>query len=122
MERLGGVLGISACRGCLTKYLTAYFGEKLAGPCGHCDRCRGVRAKVVRKPAARVISDGELEAVRELAEAGHAALGSARQLARFLCGMTSPASVRARLTRHDAFGLLADVPFEDVLALAEAVV
>ena len=35
--------------------------------------------------------------------------------------MTSPASIRARLTRHDAFGLLADLPFAEVLAIAEAV-
>ena len=34
--------------------------------------------------------------------------------------MTSPASTRARLTRHDAFGLLGDLPFADVLATAEA--
>ncbi|MGD9420375.1 MAG: RecQ family ATP-dependent DNA helicase [Verrucomicrobiota bacterium JB025] len=122
LQRLGGVLGISSCRGCLTNYLTRHFGEKLDGPCGHCDRCRGVKGKVVRRPAARAVSDDELRVVRELAEARHAALGSARQLARFLCGMTSPASTRARLTRHDAFGLLGDVPFEEVLAVAEVVV
>jgi ATP-dependent DNA helicase RecQ len=44
-----------------------------------------------------------------------------RQLARFLCGMTSPASIRARLTRHEAFGILSDIPFSEVLAIAEAV-
>jgi ATP-dependent DNA helicase RecQ len=42
-----------------------------------------------------------------------------RQLARFLCGLTSPATTRERLGRHAAFGLLARVPFADVLAEAE---
>jgi len=34
--------------------------------------------------------------------------------------LTSPASTRARLTRHGAFGLLADLPFADVLVMAES--
>src|SRR5690606_4834256 len=45
LDRLEQVLGLASRRGCLTGYLTAHFGEKLAEPCGHCDRCRGVPAK-----------------------------------------------------------------------------
>ena len=55
-----------------------------------------------------------------LVQEDHAALGTPRQLARFLCGMSSPASTRARLNRHQAFGLLSDLPFADVLVIAEA--
>jgi ATP-dependent DNA helicase RecQ len=44
----------------------------------------------------------------------HAALGTPRQLARFLCGMSSPASTRARLYLNDAYGLLSDLPFAEV--------
>jgi ATP-dependent DNA helicase RecQ len=50
----------------------------------------------------------------------HAALKTPRQLARFLCGMASPAATRARLTRHAAFGLLVELPFAEVLIIAEA--
>jgi hypothetical protein len=35
--------------------------------------------------------------------------------------MSSPAATRARLSRHDAFGLLADLPFSEVITVAEAV-
>ena len=42
-----------------------------------------------------------------------------RQEARFLCGLSSPATTRARLGRHPLFGGLADVPFERILAMAE---
>jgi hypothetical protein len=35
--------------------------------------------------------------------------------------MSSPASTRARLGRHDAFGMLADLPFAEVLTMANAV-
>lgn len=121
LERLQQVLGISSHRGCLTGYLTKYFGEVLPDPCGHCDRCRRVSAKTIKRPLPRNTGDAEWSAVKDLVAQRHAALGTPRQLARFLCGMTSPASTRARLTRHDAFGLLADLPFSEVLAIAEAV-
>ncbi len=120
LERLRQVLRLSSHRGCLTGYLTRHFGEVLPGSCGHCDRCRGLPATRLGRPRPRVPGDEELHIVAELVREKHAALGTPRQLARFLCGMTSPASLRARLTKHDAFGLLADLPFGDVRMIAEA--
>jgi ATP-dependent DNA helicase RecQ len=120
LARLGQVLGISAQRGCLTAYLTRHFGEKLAGPCGHCDRCRGLPAKTIKRLKPRRVTNEELQIVKELVDAKHAPLNTPRQLARFLCGMASPAVIRARLTRHSAFGLLTEIPFADVLIIAEA--
>lgn len=120
LDRLRQVLGLSAHRGCLTGYLTKHFGETLSEPCGHCDRCRGVPAKVIKRPKSRRPTDEEIAAVRAVVDAKHAALATPRQLARFLCGMASPAATRARLNRLDAFGLLADLPFAEVLAIAEA--
>jgi ATP-dependent DNA helicase RecQ len=52
----------------------------------------------------------------------HPALRGARQVARFLCGISSPAITRAKLTRHDAFGLLTGVPFGDILTQTESLV
>jgi ATP-dependent DNA helicase RecQ len=43
-------------------------------------------------------------------------LGPARPAARFLCGLSSPALTRAKLTRHPLFGALAERRFPDVLA------
>ena len=120
LERLSQVLGIASHRGCLTGYLTKHFGEKLTEPCGHCDRCRGLPATVIRRTPPRRTSEEEWHFMRDLVRERHAELGTPRQLARFLCGMTSPATTRARLTRHSAFGLLADLPFAEVLAVAEA--
>ncbi len=120
LARLGQVLNLSAYRGCLTGYLTKYFGETLPQPCGHCDRCRGVPAKTIKRPKSRRATDGEIAAVRQLVDEKHAALATPRQLARFLCGMASPAATRARLSRHNAFALLADLPFAEVLAIADA--
>jgi ATP-dependent DNA helicase RecQ len=120
LARLQQVLGLASHRGCLTGYLTAHFGEKLPHPCGHCDRCRGVSAKVVKRPTVRSAGDDDWESIRSLVREKHSELGSPRQLARFLCGMSSPAGTRARLGRHNSFGLLSDLPFADVLAIAES--
>ena len=121
LARLQQVLGLASHRGCLTGYLTAHFGEKLPHPCGHCDRCRGVPPRSVKRTPARIPTHDEWESVRKTVDENHSELGTPRQLARFLCGMSSPASTRARLGRHDSFGLLADLPFADVLAIAESI-
>ena len=120
LARLQQVLNLSAHRGCLTGYLTKHFGEILPQPCGHCDRCRGIPARTIKRPKIRRVVDEEIAAVRALVDEKHAAINTPRQLAKFLCGMASPAVVRARLTRNHAFALLADLPFSEVLAIAEA--
>jgi len=120
LDRLRQVLGLAGHPGCLTAYLTKHFGEALAVPCGHCDRCRGAPPQVVKRPPTRRTTDDDWRALRDLVLEKHAALATPRQLARFVCGLSSPASTRARLTRHNAFGLFADLAFADVLVMAEA--
>jgi ATP-dependent DNA helicase RecQ len=73
-------------------------------------------------PAAafREITAEEAGRIHALIKARHPALRHPRQLARFLCGLSSPAAFRDRLYRHDDFGLLAGLPFYEVLAHAEA--
>jgi ATP-dependent DNA helicase RecQ len=43
-------------------------------------------------------------------------LGHPRQAARFLCGLSSPALTKAKLTRHGLFGVFEERRFADVLA------
>ena len=50
------------------------------------------------------------------------ALGTPRQQARFLSGITSPATSRAKLTKHGFFGSLAERRFAHVLAWCESIV
>ena len=126
VTRLRQVLELAMHRGCLTRHLLAYFGEDLTEDCGTCTSCRE-RAKGVDDEEPRKIpqsprpgiTTGDVGIIRELLQARPASLRSPRQLARFLCGITSPATSRERLTRHDAFGLLSHVPFADVLTQAE---
>jgi ATP-dependent DNA helicase RecQ len=71
--------------------------------------------------------------IRDLLDEKHGPLRTPRQLARFLCGLTSPATTRAwytargskrrtRLVSHDAFGLLENHPCGDVLAYCESLI
>jgi ATP-dependent DNA helicase RecQ len=118
LQRLDQVVALAKGSGCMTARILRHFGEKLVGACGHCDRCRGVPAvKLVRRKV-RKVSDAELEKVQAVIGEKYASLGTTRQLARFLCGMSSPASMRARLYRHDAYGMFADMPFHEVEILA----
>ena len=111
-------MALAESPGCLTAALVGHFGETIE-PCGHCDRCRGVPAQPVPRTLPPTPGDGDWAALRELVRHRPAALGTPRQLARFLCGLTSPATTREKLTRHDAFGLFAQLPFSEVLAIAE---
>ena len=122
VERLDSVLRYAAHPGCLTRYVLQHFGESMDASCGHCGNCRKPRTEPPEIPASPVpgIRAEDAAAIHALRAENLAPLRSARPMARFLCGITSPAVVRRRLTRHDAFGLLAGVPFCEVLAQTES--
>ncbi|ATB39710.1 ATP-dependent DNA helicase RecQ family [Cystobacter fuscus] len=119
VRRLRQVLDFAGHEGCRTRFLLTYFGEDLEADCGHCDWCAGERpgplpALAVPAPGAR-----EVARLKQLRAERHEALATPRQLTRFLCGIASPSVSRARLASHELFGLLSDVPFQQVLAFVE---
>ena len=120
LAQLDAVIGWAAESGCLTRSLLAGFGEAMAAECGHCGNCLGDRVAADALPVAATveITAEDVAVMQSLMAARHAALRTARQLARFLCGISSPATSRARLQRHEYFGYLAHVPFPDVLLQA----
>ena len=122
LKRLEEVILLATTAGCLTGFVTKHFGELLPDPCGHCDRCRGAAPMEIARQHARSPSSDEVEQIDRLRDERHAALKSPRQLTRFLCGISSPAARQARLTRHDAFGLLESLAFADVLEMAESLI
>ena len=111
IQRLHRVCQWVCGSGCYQQSLVRYFGEALAAPCGQCSGCQG---QAVMLPK-RLVGQPDASLVRTLQAEVHEALLSARQLARFLCGISSPRSSRARLARHPAFGALVDTPFVEVL-------
>ncbi|WP_406693787.1 ATP-dependent DNA helicase RecQ [Singulisphaera sp. Ch08] len=119
IARVHSVLEYAQAEGCLTGRLLEYFGESLAGDCGHCARCLGEPPLPLPPVPERVLGSQETELLKGLRSERHKALASPRQLTRFLCGLLSPASSRGRLGKHPQFGTLADVPFPRVLGFVE---
>jgi ATP-dependent DNA helicase RecQ len=115
LARLQTVLDFVAHPGCRTRHLLQYFGEPLAHPCGHCDACHGDAPATLPPLDPRPITPQERRTIDRLKSQRHPALSTPRQLARYLCGINSPATTRAKLKSDPAFGALADVPFATVL-------
>jgi ATP-dependent DNA helicase RecQ len=113
-ERIAQVLALVESPTCQVQVLVGHFGETLDGPCGHCTVC--LDGPVGRLPAPRPAPiDVDRAALAALVEAHPAALAEPRQQARLLCGITSPATTRTRLTRDPLFGALRDRPFAAIL-------
>ena len=120
-SRIQQVLRLVTHEGCQSNALVAHFGQQRAGPCGHCTFCRTGRAQVLPPPRERPALPAGLDVaeLQALAKRHPAALGSPRQVARFLCGLGSPATSRARLGGHRLFGALEEWPFAHVLRYCE---
>ncbi len=121
VSRVSRVVEFAQHDGCLTRCLLEYFGEK-HGECGHCSRCEGVPAQPLPAAPHRPLGALHTNQLHTLLEEGHEALSTPRQLARFLCGISSPATTRARLRGHSHFGAFESVPFRTVLAFVEQTV
>ena len=116
IKRIHSVLDFAQHEGCLTRVLLGYFGED-HGECGHCCRCEGFDALRIPPADHRPPFELPVEKMRRaVAEAG-GALDTPRQQARFLCGLSSPATTRAKLKSHPLFGHFDSAPFQRVLAL-----
>ena len=108
LGRLREVWNFAQHTGCASQRLASYFGEKLE-PCGRCGSCLGAPPRLLNRPEVTVLPS----VLDKLPE--HPALQHPRQLTRFLCGISSPATTAARLHRHPSFGVLGHVPFSQVL-------
>ncbi len=119
IKRIHSVLAFANNPACLSQQLMQYFGESSAQPCGICNHCRQQTPAQVSLPDAVPLNTAQQNTIATLRQENHAALGQPRQLARFLCGLPSPATGRSALKSHPAFGALGAVPFALVLAAAQ---
>jgi len=130
LKRLDQVISYCLGNRCSYQVLLEHFHEEIP-PCGHCHYCQNPH-QIDSLPSTRPaeITTDDLEVIKNLGSARYPALRTPRQLARFLCGMTSPATSFAwylppgerrkrRITSHDAYGLLESHDFHDVLRLCE---
>jgi ATP-dependent DNA helicase RecQ len=122
--RIGNVLALVTHDGCQVRALVGYFGETRTVPCGHCSHCLSGRAQHLSEsePKPPIDKSVSADALVSLRCSHPEALGTTRQRARFLCGITSPAASREKLSRDPLFGSLAERRFADVLAWCETAV
>ena len=116
IERIQRVLALVTAHDCQVRELVAYFGEQRAEACGHCSHC--LSGAVELPPATPTPAPESVVGASALADlqAEHPdELGQPRQLARFLCGLSSPATTRAKLSRNEHYGALAAHHFAAVL-------
>lgn len=121
IRRLQRVIDLAGKPQCITNALAAHFGEERGAPCGHCSYCRtGRTAALIETTATQIPKDFPAQDFKALRAKSGDVLASPRQAARFLCGLTSPAQTRAKLSRHPLFGALEDVRFAVVMRWCEA--
>lgn len=117
LARLRDVVKLIEHDGCQVAALCQHFGEQRDMPCGHCTWClNGRTAAQLTQATITPIDDRLLVQARDLARKHPQALADATLLARFLCGVSSPALAKAKLSSHALFGALADVPLQEVRA------
>ncbi len=113
--RIDDVFGIAKAESCQAQTLSGHFGESLSKPCGHCSACTGEGPWSIPEATARPLGSSAIKSIDALAGEYPDRFTTARDKARFLCGLSSPGFVRARLTRHPSFGICDRIPFASVL-------
>ena len=121
IARLGQVAAVVEHDGCQVSALGGHFGDPLSQPCGHCSWCLqgGRPSRLPPRPEPRIDPAAWSQGLA-LRQQYAAELRNPRSLARFLCGVSSPHLVRAKLQKHPLFGVMSHVPFPVVLERVES--
>ena len=121
ISRINQVVSLINHSGCQTNFLLDYFGEHRNQNCGHCGHCLDNNTDAsfelleLSEEYYSTYCLKNINTINNLLAEDHDALKSPRQLARFLCGIRSPQSSRAKLSKHESNGIFSMVPFEYVL-------
>lgn len=113
--RMDEVFELLAATSCQSATLSKHFGEKLADPCGQCSHCIGEGPHDLPIRQTRSIGTSAIRMLQEAAQRYPDRLVTARNRAKFLCGLSSPSFIRARMTRDATYGVCSRIAFADVL-------
>jgi ATP-dependent DNA helicase RecQ len=101
--RLEQVVEFATLSECQVNALRRHFGEAPSEPCGHCTRCLDAASPRELPRRARPPIDPAIIEQAMLLRQKHPEIPDAVAWARLLCGITSPALTRAKLTSHPLF-------------------
>ena len=116
IQRLQQVVDWISLSQCQTSALCERFDQSLEKDCGHCGYCESGRAVVMNKLANIEVDGAVIKAARELQSEKHEVLATNTDVARVLCGLSSPAISKAKLAKHDLYGCCSEIAFATVLA------
>ena len=116
VTRLDGIFNLAKAEACQAGLLSAHFGETLPEPCGQCSSCLDEGPFEIPEIKSRSIGTSASVVIQGLAREFPDLFTTSRDRARFLCGLSSPAMIKAKLTRHGSYGVCNEVPFADVVA------
>ena len=114
-QRVAEVVAFLEHPGCRTAALAAHFGQTGTPDCGRCSGCTGESGPVGVAEPLPDLDPSIRSRLAALAKSYPDALGLPRQQARFLCGLSSPATSKLRLGRHELFGTRENQPMRSVL-------
>ena len=120
LQRTEQIRTLVEAQGCVVRHLLNYFDEQLAEDCGQCSRCVAVKSEPLPPTLQAILTTADDEIIQQLCAEQHTPLQQPRQLGRFLCGISSPATTKAKLTKDRRFGCCAHLPFSQVMAAIES--
>jgi ATP-dependent DNA helicase RecQ len=121
LARLHSVVALFKNPECYAVQLARYFGDSSDHDCGKCSAC--LKIKVILPAAAVPPKPEDLVTRAEILEVTQAhpqIFTEAREITKFLCGLTSPKFTKAKLSKHALFGKLEKIPFMTVLEWCKA--
>ena len=123
ISRIDQVFALASTSYCQAATLSEHFGQTLEKPCGNCTACleEGPR-EILALEGFSLESLDVFPVLRELAGEYPELFASSRVVARFLCGLTSPALTKNKLSRHAQFGICRHIPFGEVMRQVESAV
>lgn len=116
VARMDGIFDLAKAESCQAATLSQHFGESLSEPCGQCSACIGDGPHTIPTPTSRPIGSSVQRVIENMTQQYPDHFATARDQARFLCGLSSPAMIRAKLTRNESYGVCSSIPFPEVLA------
>ena len=121
INRLHQVVDLITADTCQTTILAKHFEENLEQACGHCSWCLQGSLQLPERELHGISSHYQSAVSEWLTDnpTTRSQLHSPRALARFLCGITSPALSRGKLSKLAMFGRLGETPFKEVLTWTE---
>jgi ATP-dependent DNA helicase RecQ len=115
INRIGQVLHLATATECQSARLSTHFGQPMNEACGTCSFCIGEGPYSLPEVSKAGVGDEIIEKAKKLIESNPQVLNNPRTVARVLCGLTSPALTKARLSKHADFGICSEVSFGIVM-------